>query len=99
MPFVNNRGSVALSVACDCKSKGLQFEPQPGHLTFMGVDCELISSAILPLLLILEEQLSVTGESMCTMYWLIAYKVFACPGSVSRITVWLNMTLIVLTGP
>ena len=31
---------------------------------------EIISTAILPLPLIQEEQLSVNGERMCTKYWL-----------------------------
>ena len=29
-----------------------------------------------------EGQLSVTGKSMCTKYWLTAMEVYACPGKV-----------------
>ena len=32
--------------------------------------------------LIQEGQLSVTGESMCTKYWLTSYEAQACPGKV-----------------
>ena len=39
--------------------------------TFVAIDHEIISMAIL-LLLIQEGLLSVTSESMCTKYWLIA---------------------------
>ena len=41
------------------------------HITFMEIDHEIISTAILPLLLIQEGQLLVIVESMCTWY---------CPG-------------------
>ena len=37
-----------------------------------------VLSFLLPL--IQEGQLSVTGESMCTKYWLTAYEAKACPG-------------------
>ena len=48
------------SAACDCRSRGLEFELQPGHQTFLEVEHETISTAILPLMLIQEELLSVT---------------------------------------
>ena len=31
---------------------------------------------------VIQGQLSVTGEGMCTMYWLTAEEVQACPGKV-----------------
>ena len=40
--------------------------------TFVGIDHEIISTAILFLPLIQEEVLSVTSESMCVKYWLTA---------------------------
>ena len=42
--------------------------PRPAH-SFVEICHENISTAILPLPLIQEEQLSVTGERMCTKYW------------------------------
>ena len=45
---------------------------QPGHLTSVEIDHEIISMAIQSLPLIQEGQLSVTGESMCAKYWLTA---------------------------
>ena len=44
-----------------------KFEFQLGHITFIEIDHEIISKVILSLLLIQEgQQLSVTGESICT---------------------------------
>ena len=45
--------------------------PARSH-TFVEIDQEIISTAILPLPLIQEGLLSVTSESMCTKYWLTA---------------------------
>ena len=39
------------------------------QVTYFFLGHENISTAILPLPLIQEEQLSVTGERMCTKYW------------------------------
>ena len=39
------------------------------HILLWRLGHENISTTILPLLLIQEEQLSVTGERMCTKYW------------------------------
>ena len=47
--------------ASNCKFRGPQFNPQTGHITFVEIDYEIISSA-----LIHQGQLSVTGEWMCT---------------------------------
>ena len=45
-----------------------KFDPHVRHIRPWRFDHEIISTAILPLPLIQEEQLSVTGESMCTKY-------------------------------
>ena len=60
-----------LSVS-DCKFRGCEFEPQPVHITFVETDHEIISTAAFHFLLIKEGQLSVTGKSTSTKYWLIA---------------------------
>ena len=44
---------------------GSTFKSQFGHIIFVEIDHEIISMSILPFTLILEEQLSVTGERMC----------------------------------
>ena len=45
------------------------FDPRARQISFMEIGHEIISTAVLSLPLILEEQLSVTGERMCTKYW------------------------------
>ena len=69
MRFCQDRSAVGS--ASDCRSRGSEFEPQPGRITFVEIGHEIIIVAILPLPLIQEGQLSVTVESMCTKYWLI----------------------------
>ena len=65
----------------------------------MEIGHEIISTAIPSLPLIQEVQLSVTGESMCTKYWLTALRGLSLPrNSLSRLTEQLSMALIVLTG-
>ena len=63
-------GAVARSEAC---SFGMQVAPEFNSLVRHILSCRLghenISTAILPLPLTQEEQLSVTGERMCTKYW------------------------------
>ena len=63
-------GAVTWSEACPL---GMQAAPSsiPMSGTFFCGDLghEKISTAILPLLLIQEDQLSVTGERMWTKYW------------------------------
>ena len=49
-------------MASDRRSRGRKFESQLCHTTFVEIDHEMISSVILPLPLILERQLSITGE-------------------------------------
>ena len=46
-----------------------EFVPHVQHILSWRLGHENISTAILPLPLIQEEQLSVTGERMCTKYW------------------------------
>ena len=50
-------------------ASGPEFDPHVQHILSWRLGHENISMAILPLLLIQEEQLSVTGERMCTKYW------------------------------
>ena len=58
-------------IAFDCRSSGWKFDFQLGHITFMEINHEIISTVILPILLLIQEgQLSVTDERMCTKYWL-----------------------------
>ena len=47
----------------DCRCRGRKFKSQLGYVTFVVIDHEIISMAIIPLPLIQERQLSVTGES------------------------------------
>ena len=46
-----------------------RFDPHFRQHTFVEIGLEIISTTLLSLMLILEGQLSVTGERMCTMYW------------------------------
>ena len=50
-------------------ASGPEFDPHVRHILSWRLGHENISTAILSLLLIQEEQLSVTGERMCTKYW------------------------------
>ena len=50
-------------------ASGPEFDPHVRHILSCRLGHENISTAILPLPLIQEEQLSVTGERMCTKYW------------------------------
>ena len=58
----------------DCRSRGCKLKSQLGHITDIEIAHEIISVVILPLPLIQEGQLSVTGESMYTKYWLTKKK-------------------------
>ena len=49
---------------------GRRFDPPVQKHSFVAIGHEIISIAILTIPLIQEEQLSVTGERMCTKYWL-----------------------------
>ena len=50
-------------------ASGPEFDPHVRHILSWRLGHENISKAILPLPLIQEKQLSVTGERMCTKYW------------------------------
>ena len=50
-------------------ASGPEFDPHVQHILSWRLGHENISTAILPLPLIQEEQLSVTDEIMCTKYW------------------------------
>ena len=50
-------------------ASGPEFDPHVRHILSWSLGHENISTAILLLPLIQEEQLSVTGERMCTKYW------------------------------
>ena len=50
-------------------ASGPEFDPHVRHILSWRLGHENISTAILRLLLIQEEQLSVTGERVCTKYW------------------------------
>ena len=50
-------------------ASGPEFDPHVRRILSWRLGHENISTAILPLPLIQEEQLSVTGERMCTKYW------------------------------
>ena len=55
------------------RPRGHKFESQFSVITYIEIDCEKNSMAILHFALIpeVEEgQLSVTGKSICTKYWL-----------------------------
>ena len=50
-------------------ASGPEFDPHVRHILSWRLGHENISTAIFPLPLIQEEQLSVTGERMCAKYW------------------------------
>ena len=62
------RGSSIESVYA-CHTSGPEFDPDVRHILSWRLAHEKISTSIRPLPLIQEEQLSVTGERMCTKYW------------------------------
>ena len=63
-------GAVARSEACPLSMQsGPEFDRHVPHILSWRLGHENNSTAILPLPLIQEEQLSVTGERMCTKYW------------------------------
>ena len=55
----------------DCRSRGRKFDPGPVPY-FCLIDYEIIPTVIILLPLIQEGLLSVTSESMCTKFWLLA---------------------------
>ena len=75
-----------------------KFESQLDRITFMEIDHKIIKTVILPLSLIQEEQLPVTGESMCSKYWLTALRTKPRK-SLCKLNDWLGLILTALTGP
>ena len=67
-PLWAGRGSSIGSVST-WHASGPEFDSHIRHILSWRLGHEKISTTILPLPLIQEEQLSVTGESMCTKYW------------------------------
>ena len=65
---IAGRGS-SIGSAFAMHASGPEFEPHVRHNLSWRLGHENISTAILPLPLIQEEQLSVIGERMCTKYW------------------------------
>ena len=66
--FLTRRGSSIGSMLA-WHASGPVFNPHVRHILSWRLGHENISMAILPLPLIQEEQLSVTGKRMCTKYW------------------------------
>ena len=64
--------SSSVRCASDSYSGDRGFDPLVQQYSFMEIGHEIISMAILSLLLSQVGQLSVTGERMCTKNWLIA---------------------------
>ena len=60
---------VARSEASSLGMQAAPFDPHVRHILSWRLGHENISKAIIPLPLIQEEQLSVTGERMCTKNW------------------------------
>ena len=67
-----SRPSSSIGSVSAWRVSGPEFDPLVRHILLWRLDRETISMAILPLPLIQEEQLPVTGERMCTKYWEIA---------------------------
>ena len=67
-PIPTGRGS-SIGSEFAWHANGREFDPHVRHILSWRLGHENISTAILPLPLIQEEQLSVTGERMCTKYW------------------------------
>ena len=68
LPLSTGRGS-SIGSEFAWHANGLEFDPHVRHILSWRLGHENISMAILPLPLIQEEQLSVTGERMCAKYW------------------------------
>ena len=66
--MLTGRGSSIGSVFA-WHASGPEFDPHVRHILSWRLGHENIFTAILPLPLIQEEQLSVTGERMCTKFW------------------------------
>ena len=73
LTYMSQAGSYS-SVSSDVtwESRGTAIDPRVQHIFALRFGHEIISTAILPLPLIQEEQLSFNGERMCAKYWLPA---------------------------
>ena len=58
---------IQLDAPSDWRPGGRGFNPRRGQHSFVEIDHEIFSMVILPLPLIQEGQLSVSGERMCTI--------------------------------
>ena len=67
-PQMTGRGSSIGSVFA-WHASSPEFDPHVRYILSWRLGHENISTAILPLPLIQEKQLSVTGKRMCTKYW------------------------------
>ena len=67
LPFTGCGSSIGREFAWH--ASGPEFDPHVRHILSWRLGHKNISTGILPLPLIQEEQLSVTGERMCTKYW------------------------------
>ena len=63
------RPSSSIGIMFAWHANGPKFDAHVQHILSWRLGHENIFAAILPLPLIQEEQLSVTGERMCTKYW------------------------------
>ena len=66
--FETGRGS-SIGSEFAWHASGPEFDPHVRHILSWRLGHENFSTAILLLPLIQEEQLTVTGEGMCTKYW------------------------------
>ena len=69
LPYLRTGRGSSIGSEFAWHASGLEFDPHVRHILSWRLGHENISMAILPLPLIQEEQLSVTGERMCTKYW------------------------------
>ena len=67
--FINTGRGSSIGSESAWHASGPEFDPHVRYILSWRLGHENISTAILPLPLIQEEQLSVTGERMCTKYW------------------------------
>ena len=79
----------------DWLSGGRRFDPPVWQHSFVKIGHEIISSAIVSLLLIQLGQLSVTGERMCFKDWLKGLDLSLPKKSVVRLIDRLDMTILV----
>ena len=83
----------------DCRSRDHKFESELGHITFLEIDHAIMPMVILPLWLIQEGQLSVTGKSMCIKYLMFVLFGFKSLSAIFQShcdSVW--MWILLLTG-